>query len=267
MKKSSVSFLAKSLGLAFLFTVMVFSLSFGKAPKREYYEIKIYHVSTQSQQERVHKYLKDALLPALHKIGITKVGVFKPVESDTANGKLIYLLIPFKSVDQHLELPELLLKDSEYLSAGAEYLDAAFDNAPYNRIESIFLKAFAKFPESKVPNLTTPHAERIYEFRSYESATEKIHLNKVQMFNDGGEVNLFERLEFNPVFFAQVISGSHMPNLMYMTSFNNKAAREAHWDVFKTHPDWKKMSGLKEYQKNVSHSDILFLHPTDYSDL
>lgn len=267
MKKSSIYFLAKNIGLAFLFTVMVSFQSFGKAPKREFYEIKIYHVSTQLQQERVHKYLKEALLPALHKIGITKVGVFKPVETDTTFGKLIYLLIPFKSAEQHLELPQLLLKDSEYLTAGTDYLDATADNAPYNRIESIFLHAFTMFPESKVPNHTTPQAERIYELRSYESATEKIHLNKVQMFNDGGEVKLFEKLEFNPVFFAQVISGSHMPNLMYMTSFSNKAAREAHWDVFKSHPDWKKMSGLKEYQKNVSHSDILFLHPTDYSDL
>lgn len=267
MKKSNVSFLAKSIGVAFLFTVTVFFQSFGKAPKREFYEIKIYHVSTKVQQERVDKYLQQALLPALHKVGITKVGVFKPVESDTAYGKLIYLLIPFKSVEQHLGLSELLLKDSEYLAAGTDYLDAASDNAPYNRIESIFLHAFVKFPESRVPNHSTPKAERVYELRSYESATEKIHLNKLQMFNDGGEVKLFEQLEFNPVFFAQVISGSHMPNLMYMTSFNNKDDREAHWNVFKAHPDWKKLSGLKEYQKNVSHADILFLHPTDYSDL
>src|ERR1035437_9681695 len=184
MKKNSVSFLAKSLGLVFLFTVMVFFQSFGKAPKREFYEIKIYHISTKVQQERVDKYLQQALLPALHKAGITKVGVFKPVETDTAFGKLIYLLIPFKSAEQHLQLPQLLLNDSEYMSAGTDYLDAAFDNKPYNRIESIFLQAFPKFPDSRIPNLTTPHAERIYELRSYESATEKLHLNKVQMFND-----------------------------------------------------------------------------------
>ncbi len=267
MKKNAVSFRAKSVGLAFLFIAMVFLQSFGKAPKREFYEIKIYHVSSALQQERVDKYLQQAYLPALHKAGIAKVGVFKPVESDTAYGKLIYVLIPFKTVDQHLQLPQLLLKDQEYQAAGADYINATFDNAPYKRIETIFLQAFPQFPEMKVPDHATPHAERVYELRSYESATEKLHQNKVQMFNEGGEVNIFKQLNFNPAFFAQVISGSHTPNLMYMTTFSNMASREEHWNAFKNNPDWKRISSAKEYQKNVSHADILFLHPTDYSDL
>jgi hypothetical protein len=35
----------------------------------------------------------------------------------------------------------------------------------------------------------------------------------------GGEVPLFVRLGFNAVFYGEVIVGSHMPNLMYMTTF------------------------------------------------
>jgi hypothetical protein len=57
-----------------------------------------------------------------------------------------------------------------------------------------------------------------------------------------------------------------MPNLMYMTSFENKEARDMHWKSFSADPEWKKLSALPEYQHNVSHIDITFLRPTLYSD-
>jgi len=57
-----------------------------------------------------------------------------------------------------------------------------------------------------------------------------------------------------------------MPNLMYMTSFENRADRDAHWKVFSSDSAWKKLSAMPEYQNNVSHIDISFLYPTDYSD-
>jgi hypothetical protein len=86
------------------------------------------------------------------------------------------------------------------------------------------------------------------------------------MFNEGGEVGLFKRLNFNAVFYAQVLAGNKMPNLMYMTTFENMQDREAHWKAFGDDPFWKKLSSLPEYQHNVSHADIIFLHPVAYSD-
>ena len=32
---------------------------------------------------------------------------------------------------------------------------------------------------------------------------------------------------------------AHMPNLMYMTSFDNMAARDEHWKAFSSDPLWK----------------------------
>src|SRR5438477_622235 len=115
--------------------------------------------------------------------------------------------------------------------------------------------------------LKTPRAERIYELRSYEGPTEKYFANKVRMFNAGGEIPLFQRLGFNAIFYATVLAGSHMPNLMYMTSFESMASRETHWKTFGEDPFWKKLVTAPEYQHNVSHIDIVFLHPADYSDL
>ena len=86
------------------------------------------------------------------------------------------------------------------------------------------------------------------------------------MFNEGGEIKLFKKLEFNVVFNAEVISGSTMPNLMYLTTYSDMADHDAHWKTFGSHPEWKKLSAMPEYQNTVSKAVIILMHPTDYSD-
>ncbi len=243
-------------------------LSLAAAPKQEFYSIRIYQLKTAEQETRVDTYLQTALVPALHRMGIAEVGVFKPVGNDTAAIRRIYVLIPFKSLEQYLGLPSALEKDAQYGSVGKDYLDATYDNTPYIRMESILLQAFPDMPQHAIPiALKGPKAQRIYELRSYEGPTEKYFANKVQMFNQGGEIPLFQRLGFNAVFYASVITGSHMPNLMYMTSFDDTASREQHWKDFNADAFWKQLVASPQYQHNVSHVDITFLHPTEYSDL
>jgi hypothetical protein len=58
-----------------------------------------------------------------------------------------------------------------------------------------------------------------------------------------------------------------MPNLMYMTTFENKASRDAHWKAFSADPDWKTLSGKPEYKNNVSKNVTLFLNPAPYSGI
>jgi hypothetical protein len=156
--------------------------------------------------------------------------------------------------------------DTEYLTDGDDYINAEYKDAPYTRIETIVLQAFPGMPAPAVPNLTGAKADRVYELRSYESATEKYNFNKVRMFNVGDEVGLFKRLGFNAVFYSEVIAGSRMPNLMYMTTFNNKADRDKHWETFSNDAYWKSLVAKPEYQNNVSHADIIFLYPAAYSD-
>lgn len=238
------------------------------APKQEFYSIRIYQLKTKEQEERVDKFLQGAFLPALHRMGIPRVGVFKPVGNDTAATRRIYVLIPFHSLEQFSGLTASLQKDPSYLSDGKDYLDAAYDNLPYARMESILLQAFPDMPRLEAPAaLKAPASEKVYELRSYEGPTEKYFANKVQMFNQGGEIPLFKRLSFNAVFYASVLSGAHMPNLMYMTCFENMASREEHWKTFGADPFWKQLVASPEYQHNVSHVDIVFLHPTEYSDI
>ena len=234
-------------------------------PDKEFYEIRIYQFTTSEQEQTIDKFLEKALLPALHGSQI-KAGIFKPVTNDTAIVKKIYVLIPFKSPAQAIDISDKLLFDKKFLEAGKGYLDAPYDKPPYARYETIFLRAFPDQPVMSVPSLNGPKNERIYELRSYEGPTEKQYRNKVDMFNAGGEVSLFKRLGFNAVFYADVIYGSHMPNLMYMTSFDNIESRNTHWKSFSNDAEWKQLSSMEKYKNNVSHIDITLMHPTDYSD-
>jgi hypothetical protein len=235
------------------------------APARDYYQLKIYHYKTQDQETRLEQYLQHAYVPAIHRARIKYVGVFKPVTQQDSDRK-IYVFTPFSTLNKLAGIEQQLQADANYLADGKDYVDAEYKNAPYTRIETIILQAFPGMPSTAVPNLTAAKEDRVYELRSYESATEKYNSNKVRMFNTGDEIGLFKRLGFNAVFYSEVISGSHMPNLMYMTTFNSKADRDKHWDTFGSDSQWKMLTAKEEYKNNVSHADIIFLHPTEYSD-
>jgi hypothetical protein len=241
--------------IALFFSVLLLAFTPGKndiqhnKDKREYYN-----------------YLEKALLPSLHKNKFEHIGVFKPISNDTAVDKTIYIFMNAKTMEGLIGVNNLISTDMDYKSAAKEYLDAAYNNAPFARYETILLKAFPLAIKMNLPVLKSAKNEHIYELRSYESATDALYKNKVQMFNEGGEVDLFKKLEFNAIFYADVLSGSKMPNLMYMTSFENIKERDAHWKAFGESPEWKRLSSLPEYQHNVSKADIILMHAAAYSD-
>ncbi|HEY1871625.1 MAG TPA: NIPSNAP family protein [Chitinophagaceae bacterium] len=246
--------------------ILLLSWNTNKKTMREYYQLTVYHFKNAEQEKILDDYFQNALLPSLHRMKINNVGVFKSWANDTVTDKLMYVFIPLKSLEGVTDIPSKLKTDNAYVSAATEYLDAAYNNPPYSRMETILLHAFPLAPQMQLPSLHSQKKERVYELRSYESPTEKKFENKVKMFNEGDEIGLFKRLNFNAIFYSKVISGSKMPNLMYMTSFENKTDREEHWKTFGSDSVWKKLSAMQEYQNNVSHIDIAFLYPTDYSD-
>jgi hypothetical protein len=252
--------------LLLLFVALPFR-SYSAAPaSQQYYEIRIYYISGSSQESKVDAYLKETYIPALHRAGIPTVGVFKPVETDTTSGKRVYVLIPYKTFDQFIQLPGLLLKDRVLSEAGKAFADAEYNDPPYNRQESVLLKAFMNMPEFVAPAFSAPKAERIYELRSYESATESKASKKIEMFNQGGEIALFSSLKFNAAFYGEVLVGSHKPNLMYMITFSDMKSHDDHWNAFRDSPEWKKLSVMEEYKNTVSKVSAYLLHPASYSD-
>jgi hypothetical protein len=241
--------------------------SFSAPPaKQMYYEIKIYRLTDPGKAAVTEKYLKDAFIPAMHRAGIATIGVFKPVETDTAYGKMIYVFIPYKTVKQYLKVSTTLESDPVYQQAGKDFLDAPYNDPPFTRYESVFMKAFSFMPQFRVPAFTTPSGDRIYELRSYESATEVKAAKKIHMFNEGGEIAIFEKIGANAVFYAQVLFGSQKPRLMYMTTYSDMKSQKEHWAAFSNHPDWKTLRAKEEYANTVIKPKAYLLHPTSYSD-
>ena len=250
---------------ALVLFLSVLSNGFGQV-KQQYYELKIYRITDKSQESRIDTYLKDAFLPALHKAGVPVAGVFKPIETDTAFGKMVYVFIPFNSIEQYVLVNDKLEKDQSYAMAGKEFIDAPYNNPPFARYESILMKAFSHMPAFRVPKYTTAPSERIYELRSYESATEAKAAKKIRMFNEGGEIGIFESVGSNAVFYAEVLFGSLKPRLIYMTTYADMKSHDDHWKAFRDSDGWKKLSGMEEYKNTVTKANPYLLHPTSYSD-
>jgi len=253
--------------LSFLFLCAVAPGVAQKKLSEGYYEIRTYHLKDEAQEAITDQFLKDAFLPALHRTGIAAAGVFKPIDNDTSADRRIIVLIPYRSFSEFENTEAKLIKDAAFQSSGKAYLNAPFDSVPYKRIEKTLMKNFVSGHSAQAPKLSSPKTERIYELRSYEGPTEKFHAAKVKMFIVGDEISLFNRLGFNAIFYGEVLAGKSMPNLMYMTSFENIASRDEHWKSFFADAHWKKISAIHEYDHSVSHSDSYLLHPTDYSDL
>lgn len=234
--------------------------------QREFYQLKTYTFDTEAQQTAADAYFKNAVLPALKRMEMTPIGVFKnrPDEKDSALKTL--LLIPFSSMDQFMNYEAKLAADAAHQEAGKAFLQAPHDQPAYRRVGSVLMQAFVDMPSMQASGVSGPRSERVYELRSYESSSEAYYHKKVDMFNAGGEIPLFERLNFQAVFYGEVLSGPSMPNLMYMTTFPNMAVRDSLWKEFFASPEWTELKAMEKYKNSVSHVDIFLLYPTEYSD-
>lgn len=253
------------LPLLFTLTFVLTSLS-GYAQDKEFYELKTYTIKNEDQEKRVDAYLKDAYLPALKRMGIENIGVFKVRPDNFKLSDKIYVLIPFNSLATFEQMESMLAVDKTHLKDGADYINASHTNPPYERISSTLMRAFPDMPKIRPTTVEGARTDRVYELRSYEGPTEAMYRRKVDMFNQGGEIELFETLGFNAVFYADVISGDKMPNLVYMTTFPNMEKRDALWKDFGSSDKWKEISSMDIYKNTVSHADIHLLYPTAYSD-
>lgn len=243
------------------------TLAFGQHKKtKNFYELKVYEYKTLQQEAIIDQFLSDAFIPFLHRKGIKHIGAFTGRANDTSAIKKLYVLIPYKKMEDIPKVNTAMFSDPEVAAKGTAYLDALPDAAPYSRMVTYIIEGFRFSPSLTLPKLNGSVEDKVYELRSYEGPTEKRYRKKVEMFNEGGEIDLFARLNFNAIFYGEVISGPTMPNLMYMTSFENKEDRDAHWKSFSNDPQWKDLSSRKEYEKTVSKNVTLFLKARPYSD-
>ncbi len=240
----------------------------GEGKSQEYYELREYTIETADQQQIVSGYLKNALLPALGRLGINRVGVFTQIEqpADQPVSHNIFVLIPYPTLDALGNRNKALAADATYQSAAAELFSFPKQDAPYKRINSRFMKAFAGMPVIEMPAQTAGGEPRIFELRTYESHNEEKADLKVDMFNSG-EIDVMRDVKMAPVFFGEMLIGDDVPNLTYMLSASDMDAHKEHWKGFSAHPEWNRMKKLPKYAGTVSKITKWYLAPTDYSQI
>ena len=233
------------------------------APAAEYYELRVYSLANAIQQKLVEDYWKDAAIPAMNRLGVKHVGVF--TEMNPARQTQLYVLVQYNSLAHYSSVTDALEKDQSYQAKASVYLNAPATAPAYERIESSLLKAFAHMPHLETPEKKT----RVFELRQYQSASEAAGKKKIEMFNDEGEIDIFKRLGFAPVFWGETVIGIQRPNLTYMITFDDLDAKSAHWKAFGSDAQWKKISTVPEYADALLVNKITstMLVPTDYSQI
>jgi hypothetical protein len=228
----------------------------------EFYELRVYTLKDQKQQQLVENYFEQAAIPALNKLGSKHIGVFREINPEGQTK--LFTLIPFPSADNFINAEDKLLSDTHYMQAAQSYLNAPATDPAYTRIESSLLKSFKQMPTMELPEKKA----RIFELRRYESASEMAGKKKIEMFNQA-EINVFKRVGLTPVFFGETIIGILRPNLTYMITFDDMEEHDKNWKTFGSDPEWKKISSMPEYAdaKIVSNITRTFLEPTAFSQI
>jgi len=233
---------------------------------RDYYELRRYQLFRGPQVKLADGFFREALVPALNRLGITAVGVFN-IEIGAGN-PAVYVLIPSASLETLLTLESRLNQDADYGAAGTAFLNAPATQPPFVRMDSSLLLAFEGRPRLKVPPAVAEHRPRMFELRTYESPTPQDHLRKVEMFNSG-EFDVFDKAGFWQVFYGDTLIGSRLPNLNYMLCFDDMADRAKKWEAFRSAPEWKKLSTSPRYafEEIVSNITNTILTPAPYSQI
>ena len=228
---------------------------------RDYYELRSYHVETEEQREAFGVFMCDAAIPALNRIGIEPVGVF--VLPDELSP--IRVLLRHPSIESVATVTEKLGADEEFLSKGADFLDAPASSPAYARVEGSLMVAFTGMPHLDKP---TDAPERVFQLRIYESPSVKTGQKKIEMFNTS-ELAIFRKTGLTAVFFGETLVGTKMPNLTYMLAFDSMDEQKAAWKRFLADPEWKELRAMPEYADKEILCGItnLSLVPADYSQI
>jgi hypothetical protein len=229
----------------------------------QFYEIRTYHFDAAEKRDAYEKFVGDAMIPALNRLGIQPVGLFALIDQKSPEANDLWVFLPHDSLDSVISLEPRLAADDAYQTAGKDILLAGKRDPAFTRFDTQLLYAFASHPR-----LTPPPGSpgRVFELREYQNPNQERALNKMKMFNSG-EIPIFIRAGMPGVFFGEAVAGPNLPHLTYMVFHESQDASKKNWAAFSADPDWHKLTADPDYKDNVSKVISRFLRPSAGSQI
>jgi len=261
-------FMMAATGAAILTGLGVRGQTVADEGQREFVEIRTYTCSSVEKRNGLREIFDAALIPALNRQGIKKVGVFwsDAVVNDgnAAYATNLFVVIPHPTYESFVAGDRKLLADERFMRDAAAIFNAPMADPLYDACSCALLQAFATCPQVRK---VASSSERVLQLRIYNSYTIERNARKIEMFEQGGEIGIFRACGMEPVFFGQTLAGDRMANLTYMLGFSNKEEKEAAWKKFRAHPEWLKLKADPRYKDTANKITNILLRPSKGSQL
>lgn len=234
-----------------------------KLDGRQYLEW-IQYTLPKRKDRQVEDYFEHTAIPALNRLGISDIGLFNVKYGP--NAPTLYVLIPHNNADSVMNYQQALLDDAEYTKAAASYLETSSAAPAFKHFDRSLMRAFHGIPRVESPKAALGQ-NRIFELRVYQSHNYLKGQKKIDMFNVGGELQIFRDTGLRPVFFGESLFGPLMPNLTYLLAFTDMAERDRNWGKFSADERWNTLKQLDEYKDTVSNINDFILRPANCSQV
>ena len=257
MKHKALVLMSLLLTSVFIFNSCGVSKGETAGVKKEIYEWRIFTVT--GDETMLDNYFKDALIPAYGRFNIP-VGAFKTSNPKDKNQR--YLIFVYPDLSTYDKVRKAVWEDKAYQDAARSFFEASAPKPVYSDFQTYICEAFDKLPQMRMPD----KSRTVFEYRNYYSPNEDANKRKINMFNVE-EIATFEKVGVNGVCYGEILSGTRMPALIYLTWFKDEESRVKAWADFNKHPDWLEMRNRPQYRNSATNNQSVILAPMPYSKL
>ena len=231
--------------------------------KRRVFILEQYFLKNGSQVQRIHDHLGKAALPALGRAHAGPRIVLEAVVA--AHQPQIALILGFESIEELWAVRAKVVGDAELLKATEAWENHA--EQPYEHFSASLLEATEYCP-ALANDTPSRQTSRIFELRTYHSPTWR-QLRALHERFAGPEIKIFHRVGVHPILYSSTIVGQNMPNLVYVTPFEDLAAREKAWNAFSADPEWVRVrkESIDKHGQISSVIQIALYRATAYSPI
>ncbi len=243
--------------LVYLF-IALFTIDMAASPvekEKQIYEWRIYTLN--GDGEVLDRFFEETLIPAYNRQNIS-AGAFSLYKKEEKEKR--FLLFVYPNLETYQKVRNAVWNDKTFRDEALSFFNETAPNPAYSEYTTFLCEAF-----DKIPVMRTPGNERtLFEFRLYHSPNEDANQRKIKMFNME-EIDLFDKVGINSVCYGEIMAGSSMPALIYLTWYKDEDTRNEAWKKFSAHPDWAVMKKKTEYSNTATNNQSILLSPLPFS--